>query len=736
MKQKDDNHKDKYDIKTILVISVSVLFFIVVYAPAELYVNNIDEFIFSMKDMLSVQVPSLVVSVAVLSAVLYILTRVSKRIYAFVVCALWWMYLCTILQGVFFSGKLPPLDGRDIDWSAYRGETVYGLILCVLVAVIIGSLYMNLRKVIVNIVRWSCIAVDVVCIVALFVMVSRNSVWGTDITYMNNTEKNICDYSTDQNYIIFLVDSVEGETVDNLLNDGTVDKKDFSDFTFYKNVVGAYPYTARYIPYILSGKWYECQCKFSDYLDSVVEESPLFEELRADDYELNLYDMSELPVNDKGGENVFGNLTSDRTHITSYSGFLKDVMMLGGIKYAPYALKKYCYSKDGNYNSHMQMRDEAKLFNWRNDEFMKKLESDGITRVSDKQFKFIHLEGAHVPFRYGSYENDVKAAMEMISDYLDILKENGVYDNSVIILMADHGYAVGRQNGQGRQNPMLLVKQKNEHHDMICSDLPVSYADLQVMYKRLLDGKSGDDLFDVNEDSIRERRYLLYELEDEDSIYEYMQTGNASDDSTMVATGREYSLDEMYKVPDRKYTGVYGATDRLFVYLNDMTGRLVCAILIWTLIFRSIMFLLGLILRVCMKHKKISAITQIMVCIVPEVLILAALKHAITTAAYYIPSGRMLAGMDMALPTYDNGWYSVSVTLLATAVACVVLLLKRRKKLENSECSDMKKYGPVVACCSLVLVLSWLLPVGMSIYWVATCVLAMCVEKFIQRSTP
>ena len=128
------------------------------------------------------------------------------------------------------------------------------------------------------------------------------------------------------------------------------------------------------------------------------------------------------------------------------------------------------------------------------------------------------------------------------ADGINKLKESGVYDNSVIIVMADHGFACPPVKGaEGRQNPILLIKGINEHHDKVVkSTLPISYADLNTAYANLLDGKKGESVFG-NIDKNRERRYLYYEYSKEDHMTEYVQKGKAWDKKTLVKTGKEFN---------------------------------------------------------------------------------------------------------------------------------------------------------------------------------------------------
>ncbi len=39
----------------------------------------------------------------------------------------------------------------------------------------------------------------------------------------------------------------------------------------------------------------------------------------------------------------------------------------------------------------------------------------------------------------------MQASLKLLSSYIDMLKNNGVYDNTVIVITADHGYNNGER---------------------------------------------------------------------------------------------------------------------------------------------------------------------------------------------------------------------------------------------------------------------------------------------------
>lgn len=93
----------------------------------------------------------------------------------------------------------------------------------------------------------------------------------------------------------------------------------------------------------------------------------------------------------------------------------------------------------------------------------------------------------------GTYEQSIEASMTIVATYLQKLKDSGVYDNTAIMILSDHGYNIeDDDSSEKRQHPILFVKGVGEHYDELqISSAPISQSDYLEAYTRLLDGKQG-----------------------------------------------------------------------------------------------------------------------------------------------------------------------------------------------------------------------------------------------------
>ena len=239
------------------------------------------------------------------------------------------------------------------------------------------------------------------------------------------------------------------------------------------------------------------------------------------------------------------------------TNFLEEMIRYDLYKYLPYPLKGKTHIENLNFwSSDLEKGHEE--FVWKDRVNYDIYNNEEIKKVDDKIFHFIHVEGAHIWFNLdenlnpidktvGTYSQKQAATFKVIEAYLDRLKRAGVYDNSSIVVMSDHGYMDGVWEYDyilNRFNPILYIKGINEKHSrMIRSEKPISFADLGSAFSELKAGKTSEELFsDIKEGEERKRKIIYYVWNHEDHMVEYEVTGKAWEDEKMIPTGRVFDL--------------------------------------------------------------------------------------------------------------------------------------------------------------------------------------------------
>ncbi len=534
------------DLLSCLILAFTTSFMLFIYEPIIMYSNNINDFWFDLSILYknSVHLFLLLFFVIFFSYFLFyfIDKKVfkNKKIYNILLIIGYIIFISIYIEGNYMAGFLPPLDGTSIVWKNFIKESIISLAILIIVSTLIFILYKKYNSKMIGYLKYIGLAIFIMISSSLLTTLLTTNALKPKEYAVTSTIKNINTYSENENFIIFLLDAVDSRTFYKVLNTNDEYKDIFNDFTYYPDTMSTYPFTRDSIPFILSGVWNNNEDEFKDYYVKSMNKSPLLKNLYDEKYDVNIYD-TEILYNSKNAEKIKNlSFSSDYDEMKFKRQELKYVLF----KYLPFYLKKYSKIDTLNFNGTKLSIDG--VFDLSDTTFNSEYMNDFKTSKNN-QFKFIHLEGAHVPFNLdkdlnrisgGTYDQKVESNIVLTGKFLSYLKKNNVYDNSNIIVMADHGYNM--LEAIGRQNPILFIKGKNEKHDLKISDKAISYDDLQSAYSDLLDHEKSINLFsDIS--SKRSRRYLFYYYGKEDNMIEYIQKEKAWDTNSMEKTGKEFN---------------------------------------------------------------------------------------------------------------------------------------------------------------------------------------------------
>lgn len=532
-------------------------FMLFVYEPLLMYSTNKNDFWFDFGIMIF---PTLVIfalflltGATLITAFYFITVKLSRGktgLYQCAVTALLVVFIATYIQGVYLSTSLPVLTGETIDWDQYLREDLITVALWVILETAAIALIVKFGTE--PVVKWEsriAVAIAVMLLVGLMPQMIANDAFEKKDALIT-TSAHFNDISTDQNFLILLVDAVEAEHFEAVLESNEEYRDVFKDFTYFSNTASVYPFTRDSMPLLLSGAVNRNEKEFGVFASEAYNSSPLFERLEKENYDIGIY-MAE-PV--WYGERRF-HITSDiKNDMASpyenmdFVMYFRQEMKYILFKYLPYAYKQYSQIEGFDFGMALEM------YNYRYEGvYQLMLENPELVKKDRNVFQFVHLEGAHLPFQYdkdlnpienGTYTQKIEATIKVVDTWLSRLKNCGTYDNSVILIMADHGYYDVDHDSYGEEvlerfHPILLVKGYQEEHELAESDVPVSHIDLMDAYMELLDGKKSGELFQGIEPD-RKRQVIWQEYRSEDHMIEYELEGNRFDRQDFKPTGRVF----------------------------------------------------------------------------------------------------------------------------------------------------------------------------------------------------
>ena len=310
-------------------------------------------------------------------------------------------------------------------------------------------------------------------------------------------------FSKEKNYLIILADEYDSFCFDEAVRQQPDSIDGFDGFTYYTNTVGMYKYTERAIPFLLTGEQ-TMEPTYENGRDS------LFKAIK-NNYQMNIYastDVFNEKIYDEYSENIITREIDTSTVINTGAILYRVTFM----KYLPSVFRPlfYVYSDDFN-NSMFDMQS----YSFYDLDFYETLDSElYITDVP--QFKFVYLYGLHDPRNVSadltlednwsvSGDEQAIAVNKILSKYFKKLQENGVYDNTEIVLLADHGL---KDHDDGAY-PLLMIKRANADFEGIqTSDAPISQTEVYPTLMMLAGEDTGrDTVYDIDENADRKRYF-------------------------------------------------------------------------------------------------------------------------------------------------------------------------------------------------------------------------------------
>ena len=345
-----------------------------------------------------------------------------------------------------------------------------------------------------------------------------------DITQAMCTTENINTYSTEKNIIMILVDSYDSLNFDAAMEAHPETLSEFDGFTYYTNTVGMYQWTEASMAYIFTHNRLGTEQPYSN---------DRFFKSMSENYSVNLYSfIFDRDIFAKYADNyILVDYSQIKVGAKELAQVGKTFYKAAMFKAMPEGVKQYFWVNSDSFNQIISTDDKYSSYSYDNLDFLSYLADEPVL-TDEKQFKFIYLNGIHSPLNVTadleraenwtvSIEDSSVAVNKILNIYLHMLKQGDgeVYDNSEILILADHGM----QKGGWVEFPMIMFKPaRAESSGITVSYAPLSYEDLYPTLLKL-SGEEPEErtIFDIGED---EQRTRYFEAHSKDMTSEF--TGN------------------------------------------------------------------------------------------------------------------------------------------------------------------------------------------------------------------
>jgi hypothetical protein len=538
---------------------------VVISIPSSIFLANRGEFTIQTAHLFMFTMPLFVAGLGLATIIYAVLPRVTRP---YAVATLFALAGLVWLQGNILVWDYGPLDGRSISWSDNRSRGFIDTAVWLTVLTLSFVIPKNLLKVSLT---FSMVIIAFSLSMMGFGLLRQYDT--SDVASIRDfqiEESNKFVYSSEKNVILIVLDAFQSDVFAQVVKDKEYSQV-FDGFTYFPDAVGASYYTQLAIPALLTGEIYDNSLPRSDFLRGSFLKFGITTLLLRASFAVDLY-----PWVGWGNETIYFDqavasnlklktLSDSKERIYSERN-AKEVLRLIDLslfRSAPHFAKRFIFNDQKWFTIQIAralaptsvkqsiLGDREYLANV----FAKNALEMTALGSPEATFKYYHLKGAHrpltvdpnlsfsdfnLPFTRQNYILSVKANIKAIGEYLDNLKAKDIFDNSLIIIVGDHGSGnipevyiepgeIGEripgtkrnfQKDKARGVPLVLIKRVDASAPMTINKAPVSLSDIPatILSELEIEGPSvGRSVFEVVPGEARTRTF---------SAFDYVSTHN------------------------------------------------------------------------------------------------------------------------------------------------------------------------------------------------------------------
>ncbi len=529
------------------------------FGPHTIYAGNQAEFSAPFWALAIYLLPPLVV---IVGALVGIGVLVPARLFRAYVAILFGCGLVLWVQGNLLVADYGLVGDHAIDWRAQAWRSPYEAALWIGVPLLATAAANQLFPVATFASRLLML-LQAVLLVASAVRAAP----GSRTEWQGLSEK-MFELSKTQNVLHIVLDGFQSDVFGEIVtSDRPSFDRTFSGFVFFADHAGGFPTTILSLPAMLTGDVYRNQEPRRRHMNKVFHQGSIFSALRSHGYQVDV--ISDLSLE---YDPASANYRVPRPYV-SYPDYKRfsawQLADLALFRHAPHVLKSAIYndqrwrlqtlfgpasSSDPLTRRHAPVNGQAIL-----DEFTSRMAAARTQPV----YKFLHVGIPHwpvvlnadcefigdTPVTRAAYLGQARCAVARVARFLDRLRALGLYDDSLIVVSSDHGFALPPRGFTGDRpmpgteprsmelstvagSAMALLVVKPPHHTgpVQISTVPTAITDIPATVLDLLgfphETVPGTPAFGLSEDAKRPRTFADYNLgrneADSQEYFEYL----------------------------------------------------------------------------------------------------------------------------------------------------------------------------------------------------------------------
>ncbi|MDO4863898.1 MAG: hypothetical protein Q4A05_06995 [Ruminococcus sp.] len=457
----------------IAALSLALAFTVCFFVPADTFIANQNEFVVSAPRVLLPLLGVALGASAALILVLNALLAINVKLWKVVEALLGGVLIAGYWQVMFANGRMVQITGDPTAYSERSSANNLNLILFMLlifvpliVLIISGELKKGKRKrYVITALTYISAIVFLMQAVGLGSRVFKTGILRKDDSQLDNylSMEDTMELSPDNNVVVFLTDRLDAQWLEMVLERYPDLNDELEGFTFYSNNVGRFTNTFPSVCNMLTNYEYSGQ-DWSEYFDAAWQGETLPKRLHDNGYKVNMLIDNLVTYSDFDDirdqcDNIHSSVNYVDFNYFDHGGILRTMANFSLGKLSPYLLKNSFVgdmTSDFSSKFYTSTGTDAAMFkgvvgNDTDMEFCNYVRTHTMKADCDqKTFTFVHLNFAHDynedlaaldPDYDGTIdrEKNILGGFRLLEFYLDKMKEAGVYDNSTIIFIGDHG---------------------------------------------------------------------------------------------------------------------------------------------------------------------------------------------------------------------------------------------------------------------------------------------------------
>jgi hypothetical protein len=554
----------KHQIIITLGLSIILTAHVFLFVPFTLYTGNLGQFVTPFWSILALYaIPALGI-VGLLMAFGALLSDMAYQRYIVLIAA---VGLLLWLQGNALVWEYGLLDGHYIDWTqgVWRGWVDAGIWVAAILAAI--TFYRRVER--------SVIYLAVAVFSLQLVLFGFSGIQNanalqekSNIHYSVNALPGILRFAPKGNVLHIVLDGFQSDIFEDITRDetdGEQYRSALQGFTFYKENMGVFPSTMTAVPALLGGQIYHNHVPKGAYVDSVISGKTILNSAFKAGYEVDIVSEQYMVggVYTKGHYTNAHMIPNSHGYYPSEKGYefadATQLLDLTLFRLAPHFLKKYVHNE---YVGIIQpLIDDAsylKIWHFSHNAFLHNLAENMSVDRTGPVYKYFHLMNTHWPQVVDGHCNYVggtlprnrqtvtmqsKCSLDAVIKVLEKMKELGIYDDSLIILMADHGAGIDPYNLTpalsdqadnvvaipplivSMATPLMAIKPPGASGPLQISTAPTSLIDTAATVNAILglgDRFAGRSILELRPDEQRLRGYYFHAWRRKDFSSDYV----------------------------------------------------------------------------------------------------------------------------------------------------------------------------------------------------------------------